>query len=214
MTDREMRPHRGGRMGAGLARVALAGAIGVALVAGCGPDRVAPASTPTAGQTAAPAVTELRLDTVPPTAALPFTPASESPSADVAVGTRATRIRIERLGIDLRIIEGDGIDAPIGKAAHYPGTAWPGGGSNIYVYGHARDGMFVALWDVREGDEVELELVDGTSRTYVVTAVHPRVPWDAIEYLEPTATEQLTLQTSTSYESTAPRFIAIAVPKS
>jgi len=214
MTDREMRPHHGGRRAAGLVCVALAAAVGVALVAACGPDRVAPATTAAAGQTAAPAVTELPLVTVPPTAAVPSTPATASPGADVAVGIRADRIRIDRLGIDLRIIEGDGIDAPIGKAAHYPGTAWPGGGSNIYIYGHARDGMFITLWDVRKGDEVELGLVDGTSRTYVVTAVLPRVPWDAVEYLVPTATEQLTLQTSTSYESTAPRFIAIAVPES
>jgi hypothetical protein len=46
-----------------------------------------------------------------------------------------------------------------------------------------------------------------------VTQVLPKVPWDAVEYVEPTATEQLTLQTSTSYYSTAPRFIVIAVPR-
>ena len=125
---------------------------------------------------------------------------------------RATRIRIDRLGIDLAIIEGDGIDAPIGKAAHYPGSAWPDGGSNIYIYGHARERMFISLWKARNGDEIELGLVDGTTRTYVVTKVLPKVRWNAVEYLEPTATEQLTLQTSTSYQPTAPRFIVIAVP--
>lgn len=208
-----MRPHPGGRRGAGLARIALAAAVGVALLAGCGPDQAVAPATPAAGQTLAPSATELPLVTVPPTAAVP-PPATASPSADAAAGIRAARIRIDRLGIDLAIIEGDGIDAPIGKAAHYPGSAWPDGGSNVYIYGHARKGMLLALWKVRNGDEVELELVDGTSRTYVVTEVLPRVPWDAVEYLEPTATEQLTLQTSTSYEPTAPRFIAIAVPKS
>jgi len=116
------------------------------------------------------------------------------------------------LSIDLPIVEGDGIEAPIGKAAHYPGSAWPGGGSNIYLYGHARTGMFIDLWQARVGDTIELDLVDGTMRTYVVTVVLPKVPWDAMEYLDPTATEQLTLQTSTSYYATAPRFIVIAVP--
>ena len=72
--------------------------------------------------------------------------------------------------------------------------------------------MFIALWQAREDDEVVLDLVDGTSSTYVVTRVLPRVPWDAVRYLEPTAGEQLTLQTSTSYEPMAPRFIVIAVP--
>jgi LPXTG-site transpeptidase (sortase) family protein len=130
------------------------------------------------------------------------------------VGIRANRIRIARLGIDLAIIEGDGIDAPIGKAAHFPSSAWPGGGSNIYIYGHARDGMFITLWKARIGDEVELGLVDGTTRTYVVAKVLPEVPWDAVQYLEPTPTEQLTLQTSTSYYPTAPRFVVIAFPRS
>jgi len=42
--------------------------------------------------------------------------------------------------------------------------------------------------------------------------VLPTVPWDAVRYLEPTPTEQLTLQTSTSYYPTAPRFVVIALP--
>jgi LPXTG-site transpeptidase (sortase) family protein len=142
----------------------------------------------------------------PGTSASPPTP--DEPKAE----TRANRIRIERLGIDQKIIEGDGIDAPIGKAAHFPSSGWPYGGTNIYIYGHARKGMFIDLWDARKGDEVVLDLVDGTSRTYVVTKVLPRVPWDAIHYLEPTPDEQLTIQTSTSYYATAPRFIVIAVP--
>ena len=42
--------------------------------------------------------------------------------------------------------------------------------------------------------------------------VLPKVPLDAVKYLDPTPTEQLTLQTSTSYYPTAPRFVVIAVP--
>lgn len=72
--------------------------------------------------------------------------------------------------------------------------------------------MFLPLWDVVVGDQVVLTLVDGAQRTYVVTEVIPKVPWDALEYLDPTPTEQLTLQTSTSYYPTPPRFIAIAYP--
>jgi LPXTG-site transpeptidase (sortase) family protein len=138
--------------------------------------------------------------------------ASAPPTVAGEPGIQANRIRIDRLGIDLAIIQGDGIDAPIGKAAHYPSSAWPGGGTNIYIYGHARVGMFIRLWDARVGDTVQLGLVDGTTRTYIVTKVLPTVPWDAVQYLEPTPTEQLTLQTSTSYYPTAPRFVVIAVP--
>ena len=138
--------------------------------------------------------------------------ASSPPTVDGEPGIQADRIRIARLGINLAIVEGDGIDAPLGKVAHFPSTAWPGGGTNIYIYGHARTGMFIRLWDARVGDTVTLDLVDGTTRTYVVTKVLPTVPWDAVQYLEPTPTEQLTLQTCTSYYPTAPRFVVIAVP--
>jgi LPXTG-site transpeptidase (sortase) family protein len=124
----------------------------------------------------------------------------------------ASRIRIQRLGIDLRIVEGDGVDAPMNKAAHYPSTGWPGGGSNIYIYGHAQKGMFLTLWDAKVGDQIVLDLVDGSSRDYVVTVVKPKVPWNALKYLDPTPAEQLTLQTSTSNTPTAPRFIVIAEP--
>ena len=148
-------------------------------------------------------------DSLPPIATDPPSPV---PSATPA-GIIATRILIARLGINLQIVAGDGLDAPLGKAAHYPGTAWPGGGSNIYIYGHARVGMFPSLWQARVGDEVVLTLADGTTRTYVVSKVLPKVPWNDVSYLNPTPTEQLTLQTSTSYYATAPRFVVIALPQ-
>ena len=143
------------------------------------------------------------------TAASATPAASARPSGE---GVRALRIRIARLDIDLPIIEGDGVDAPIGKAAHYPGSAWPGAGSNIYLYGHAQEGMFINLWDARTGDAVELDLADGRTVEYVVDEIRPTVPWDAVEFLQATDREQLTLQTSTSYQPTAPRFIVIAYP--
>jgi LPXTG-site transpeptidase (sortase) family protein len=111
------------------------------------------------------------------------------------------------------IVEGDGVDAPLGKVAHYPGTSWPGGGSNIYLYAHARDGMFITLWNAHIGDEVVLTLVDGSQRRYVVSKILPGVPWNDMSVLDPTPTEQLSLQTCTSYQMTAPRFMVLAVPE-
>ena len=127
-------------------------------------------------------------------------------------GIRAGRIQIARLGIDLAIIDGDGIDAPVDKAAHYTGTGWPDGKTNIYIYAHARPGIFLPLWGAIVGDRVELLLVDGSKRSYVVDQVLPDVPWDAVQYLQPTPTEQLTLQTSTAPDESAPRFVVIAHP--
>ena len=98
------------------------------------------------------------------------------------------------------------------KAAHYPATGWPGGGINIYIYAHAQTGMFLTLWDAKVGDEVILDLVDGTTRRYLVTEVTGKVPWNALQYLAATPPERLTLQTSTSYTASAPRWIVIAEP--
>ena len=194
-------------------------AAGVAFVLGGGPSGSGGTTAPpTAGSSLPVSVAPGSGSPVPSgaTSGAPLqsaSPGSSAPStAGGEPGTQANRIKIDRLGIDLAIIQGDGIDAPIGKAAHYPSSAWPGGGSNIYIYGHARTGMFIRLWDALVGDTVQLGLVDGTSRTYVVTKVLPTVPWDAVQYLEPTPTEQLTLQTSTSYYPTAPRFVVIALP--
>ncbi len=177
-----------------------------------------PGAEPT-GSPSAPAASAATAATLPP---LPTSSAFLPPTSSLApiatpspspVGIVANRIQIPRLGIDLRIVEGDGLDAPMNKAAHYPGTGWPGGGTNIYIYAHAQTGMFLTLWQAKVGDQVILDLVDGTTRTYVVTQVLPKVPYDALQYVASTPTEQLTLQTSTSYTPTAPRFIVIAMPE-
>jgi len=204
---------------AGIFAIVLAAA-GVAFVLGGGPGGMggatpSPTASPTLPASLAPESGSPELSGAPPQSAAPGSASPGSPTpptVDGEPGIRANRIKIGRLGIDLAVIQGDGIDAPIGKAAHFPSSAWPGGGSNIYIYGHARTGMFIRLWDARVGDTVQLGLVDGTTRTYVVTKILPTVPWDAVQYLEPTPTEQLTLQTSTSYYPTAPRFVVIAIP--
>ena len=194
-----------------VAVVAIASAVAITT-----PPEVAPGSS--ASPNASPSATTVAnaSPTARPTASstLPSvaTPTPAVTPTPAPVGIVAKRIRIERLSIDLPIVEGDGIDAPMNKAAHYPDTGWPGGGINIYLYGHAQTNMFLTLWDAKVGDQVLLDLANGTTRTYVVTTVLPRVPWDAMQYVEATAPERLTLQTSTSYGPTQPRFIVIADP--
>jgi LPXTG-site transpeptidase (sortase) family protein len=148
-----------------------------------------------------------------------------SPSVTAAASTRppdaaeasvsldaVNRIRVERLGIDLPIIEGDGIDAPLDSAAHFPGSGWPGDNTNIYLYAHARNGLFGRLTEAQVGDRVVVAMADGTEHTYEVARIVPDASWDAMEYVAVTPTEQLTLQTSTSESITDPRFIVIAYP--
>jgi LPXTG-site transpeptidase (sortase) family protein len=180
-------------------------------------------ATPAGSADASIALGDLPLVPIPATGTLEPPPGAPTVSAAASAtpaesgrtageGVRALRIRIARLDIDLPIVEGDGVDAPIGKAAHYPGSAWPGAGSNTYLYGHAQEGMFINLWDAQTGDAIELDLADGRTVEYVVDEIRPEVPWDAVEFLQATDGEQLTLQTSTSYQPTAPRFIVIAYP--
>jgi LPXTG-site transpeptidase (sortase) family protein len=127
-------------------------------------------------------------------------------------GVVAARIRMPRLAMDAPIVEADPPAVPDDAIAHFAGTDWPGGGSNIYLYGHARQGLFRALWDVRTGDEVDLDLTDGTVAAYRVVAIRPVVRWDDLTYLDRTPTEQLTLQTCVTYDVTAPRFVVLATP--
>lgn len=181
-------------------------AIAVALAGGIGGGSAV--ASPSPSGTSAPSTGPTVTGTLP---AIPTTTPLVTPTP-APLGIVARRIRIDRLGIDLQIVEGDGTEAPMNKAAHYPGTGWPGGGVNIYIYAHAQTGMFLTLWDAKVGDDVQLDLVDGTTRHYVVTDVTGKVPWNALDYLAATPPERLTLQTSTSYTATAPRFVVIAEP--
>jgi LPXTG-site transpeptidase (sortase) family protein len=206
--------HSRGRMAALLAGVVIVVlALSVALRPGSG-DGSTPNTPPPSGIGAESGGPTTLPSGPAPTGTLPAVPTATSSDAPVTAppGIVARRIRIARLGINLQIVEGDGIEAPMGKAAHYPGTGWPDGGVNIYLYAHAQTGMFLTLWDAKVGDDVFLDLADGTTRHYVVTRVLPKVPWDALQYVAATAPERLTLQTSTSYTPTAPRFIVLAAP--
>ena len=128
------------------------------------------------------------------------------------------RLQIPRLGIDLPLAEGDvarDIDlqrTPEGFAFHLPGTSQPGLGGNTYLYAHARAGMFLALWDAQVGDEVIVSTPDLRALRYVVSGVHARVAPDDVSWVQPTASERLTLQTSTGPDPGDPRFVVIAIP--
>lgn len=157
--------------------------------------------------------------TFPPPPTQP--PLTQSPTA--IPGPRAIpdgyRVQVPRLRIDLPIKEGDLVQdvekgqTPEGAAFHLPGTAIPGDGSNTYLYAHARTGMFLSLWDAREGDEVIIVAPDGRTLAYVVREVHPRVPFHDISWVFPSQTERLTLQTSTGPNPQDPRFVVVALPK-
>jgi LPXTG-site transpeptidase (sortase) family protein len=170
-------------------------------------------------------------DTPPPMAARTIAPSTASPSAQLGQTASPTvtrdprtpippgyRIQIPRLGIDLPILEGDiarDIEqqkTPENFAFHLPGTGIPGSGSNTYLYAHARTGMFLTLWNARPGDEVFISTPDLKVLKYVIQETHPRVAPDDVSWVQPTASERLTLQTSTGPNPSDPRYVAFAAP--
>lgn len=150
-------------------------------------------------------------------------PTTTVPSVAAPTGARPIpegyRVQMPRLRIDLPIKEGDlrrDIDdqqTPEHAAFHLPGTRIPGEGSNTYIYAHARTGMFLSLWDAKEGDEVIIVTPAGAQLRYVVSEVHPRIPPTEVKWAQPTPSERVTLQTSTGPNPQDPRFVVVALPK-
>jgi len=168
----------------------------------------------------------------PPAAVLPpavaAVTASPAPSATVSTSTPTAtpvpaippgyRVKIARLAIDLPLAEGDierdavRQQTPENFAFHLPGSALPGDSGNAYFYAHARAGMFLALWNAREGDQVVITTPDARELHYVVSEVHPRVDPTDVSWAGPTTGARLTLQTSTGPNPGDPRFVVIALP--
>jgi LPXTG-site transpeptidase (sortase) family protein len=126
------------------------------------------------------------------------------------------RIKVARLGIDLRLVKGDGRTPPVRyEAFTYPGadhllSGTPGGG-NSYVYAHARKGMFGRLHDLHVGDVVEVDYGGARVLRYAVTEIHPGVNWRDLSWLQPTSDDRLTLQTCNGWQDADPRFIVVAL---
>jgi LPXTG-site transpeptidase (sortase) family protein len=187
---------------------ALALCLGLVLVVGLRP---ATSAAPSTSPSAAVAITASASPTATSVTATP----TATPIPAIPPGYR---VKVPRLAIDLPITEGDlerdtvRLETPNDFAFHLPGTALPGDRSNTYIYAHARRGMFLSLWDVRVGDEVVLVAPDARELRYVVREVHPRVAPSDVSWAQPTASERLTLQTSTGPNPADPRFVVVALP--
>jgi LPXTG-site transpeptidase (sortase) family protein len=132
-------------------------------------------------------------------------PATPSGASEIA----AVRIEAPSGGINLGLVEGDGVHVPINLAAHYPGTAEPGSTGNAVYYAHAQPGMFLGLYRLRLGDAVRVVRQDGTALVFHVAAFK-KVAFNDRSVLLPTPFGELTLLTCTSYDPYTPRFIVIA----
>jgi len=135
-------------------------------------------------------------------------------------------LTIDKLGIQVPVIENvDGANrtaydkALYDGVAHYKGTSLPGGGSNIFIFGHssALDAknqygkIFEKMNDMAIGDVVSIRYKD---KVYDYTVTEKRVVMpDELSVLDQTKKEQLTLMTCWPIGSNEKRLIVIAKVK-
>ncbi len=151
---------------------------------------------------------------------------SVAPSADPK--RLATRVVIEALRIDLPIIAQPNPAYPSCNVAMYyqlPQLGQPGSGRSIYLYAHARTGMFGPLYERAIlghsggagsliGMVVEVYTSDDFVYEYAISKVLPHVPADSHFLDGPLAatSETLWLQTSTGPNGTYPKLQVVAKP--
>jgi sortase A len=132
-------------------------------------------------------------------------------SRGVDVGPALAVLRIERLGLEVPVLEGTDELTLDRAAGHIEGTPMPGSRGNVGLAGH-RDGFFRVLEDIAEGDVLTLHTPSETL-TYVVDSLRVVPPSD-LSVLEPTAEPALTLVTCYPFYfvgSAPERFIVRAV---
>lgn len=136
------------------------------------------------------------------------------------------RILIPKLNIVAPIIpdvDGNDKDAYFkaleSGVAHYKGTAKPGDGSNIFIFGHSsfyfwKPGDYKEIFkplDGLEKGDVIIIWREGKEYKYTVTEIKLVEPTE-VSVLNPTKTEQLTLMTCWPPGTTEKRLIVIAKP--
>jgi hypothetical protein len=96
-------------------------------------------------------------------------------------------------------------------ATYLTQSAKPGQKGNVIIYGHNTWPIFAGIRSLSGGELIQLELTDGSIRTYVVTET-AQVSADSMQYLAPTQYELLTLYTCAGWADSE-RFIVRALPE-
>ncbi len=136
----------------------------------------------------------------------------------------ATRVRVAALKIDLPVISGSAGFPACNVAMYLPDDrlGQPGQGRAVYIYAHARTGMFLPILTASKvsngkkmvGLVVEVWTNDDQRFLYVVTKVKRHVAYDkAVGPAVVATTEQLWLQTSEG-RGTQPKLQLLADPLS
>jgi hypothetical protein len=205
-------------------------ALGVTLLAVGLLDLGSPAlAGPEASRAPAPSSTAApigyRPPSLPPIEVASQPPPSPTPTPDPH--RVATRVVVEALDIDLAIVKSPS-GYPWCNVAMYLDNALlgqPGSGRSVYLYAHARDGMFGPLYERvtlgRNGGAksligmvVQVFTSDDHVYEYQVTRVYPRVPADThfLDRAYAVTSETLWLQTSTGHGGSLPKLQVVAKP--
>jgi hypothetical protein len=200
-----------------------------ALLAGTGVFLVAVGLFNYAGSTAAlpnPATTGPSPSEGMPTFSL-APPSIASPGAGAIAGGVPTRIVIPSLAVDLPIIESPANEVfPLCDVAEYLTLGRlqvaPGLPQAIYLYAHARTGMFLPLLNGSQknngaamiGDVVLIYTDDDRNHVYEISEVIRHVPVSsaALDRALTATTEELWLQTSEGPKTSSPKLQVIALP--
>lgn len=194
-----------------------------------------PSETAVAG---APSASAAPSETAPAASASPTTAPTPTPLPPDVV---AQQLEIPEVGINVVVQQSQDDatdDFPPRDAAYIlQGSSQPGQNTNSYIFAHATEALFKPLWNVQLGAEVRILMSDGTVLQYVVTEVRPNVPCpdpdadpalnppdpplalqlhttcdEGIFWLQPTAHERITLQTSQGFNRNWGEFVVVAKP--
>jgi sortase A len=133
-----------------------------------------------------------------------------APKPALREGDVVGRLQIPRLDLSVMVMEGIASKTLRLGAGHIPGTVLPGEAGNSGIAAH-RDSYFRKLANIRTGDTIQFQTVDGIVR-YRVSSTQIVMP-SATEVLRPGSEDMLTLVTCYpfSYVGPAPkRFIVQA----
>jgi len=192
-----------------------AGLLNYGARAQAGPFAADPSTRPTTGLPSG------RLPSLPPLET--SSPGSAPPSATPDPHRVATRVVVEDLGIDLPVIAQPDPSYPSCNVAMYyehPQLGQPGSGRAVYIYAHARTGMFLPLLEQSRRNSgkgmvgliVSVYTSDDQRYVYRIVSVLPRVPADS-HFLDKALNakqETLWLQTSTGPGGSFPKLQVVA----
>jgi sortase A len=129
-----------------------------------------------------------------------------------ASGQALGRIHVDRLGVDMILVDGTNHDALVRGPGVDRRTHLPGEGQLVYVAGHRTTygAPFAHIDRLRKGDLIQMEMPYG-SFVYRVTS-HVIVPADDLARLRSRGREELVLQACHPRFSARERYIVYAAP--